>query len=317
MHAGGSCADVWVISDAPPQADTMIGVNAGLESVDDERDLPSRAAENLFWLGRYIDRAEFLTRLTRVYEIRRAEHAAAETPLIDYLSGYLRYLGIDTEEDPPSAIAGAVHAAARNARRLRDRLSPDGLVAIAGLEQMVRSRDEGTTLAAHMGEILRQTAGFFGLVRENMYRSAGWRFLSAGRALERAMSISSIVASLAAPSAPPGAMEAALDCMDSKLAHHRRFGFEMSCETVTALLCLDRRNPRSLLHQLEQLKTHIEALPANPAPGDISSPLLRAVMKVHTEVAVQTPQSLGPEMLLRIRNELAELSDRISATYLG
>lgn len=317
MHAGGSCADVWVMSDEPTLPDTMLGIQTGHEAVDDERDLPSRAAESLFWLGRYIDRAEFLSRLTRVYGIRQTEHGASDMPLIEYLAGYLRYLGIEPNDNPPAAISAAIHGAARNARRLRDRLSPDGLIAIADLERLVDAPQDGRQLSAHMGEILRQTIGFSGLVRENMYRSAGWRFLSAGRALERAMSTCSLVARLADPTAPPGAVEAALDCTDSKLAHHRRFGFDMSCATVTALLCLDRRNPRSLLHQLEQLKAHLEALPNIQMEDGTLSPLMRAFMTVHTQVAVQTPQSLGPDALLSIRGELGELSDVLSSVYLS
>ena len=94
-----------------------------------------------------------------------------------------------------------------------------------------------------------------------MYRSAGWRFLAAGRALERAMNTASLVASLVAPTAPIGAFEAALDCADSKLAHQKKYAFAMSCETVTSFLCLDRANPRSMVYQLEELNEHLLALP--------------------------------------------------------
>ncbi len=316
MHAGGSCTDVWVMSKTPIVANTMIGFGDDREIGGDEAELPSRAAENLYWLGRYIERAEFLTRLTRVFDIRLTELRSSNPPLIDYLTGYLRHLGVDPNQNPPDAIAMAVRSAARCSRHLRDRLAPDALVAIAGLGTMIEPRSAVISQASHMGDILRQTIGFSGMVRENMYRSSGWRFLSAGRALERALSTCSMVASLVDPKAPPGAMEAALDCADSKLAHHRRFGFDMSCATVTALLCLDRRNPRSLLHQLDQLKTHLEAMP-NAARDGMASPLIRSLIKVHTEVAVQTPQSLDAQALMQIRAELAGLSDQLTLTYLS
>lgn len=316
MHAGGSCADVWVVSEQPVVPERMTGLGDAREIAGDETELPSRAAENLYWLGRYIQRAEFLTRLTRVFDIRTTELRSSNPPLVEHLTGYLRFLGVEPGENPPTPIAQSVRSAARCSRHLRDRLAPDALVAIAALSEMIAPRPTGVSLAQHMGDILRQTIGFSGLVREYMYRSSGWRFLSAGKALEGAISTCSLVASLADPAAPPGAMEAALDCADSKLAHHHRFGFDMSCDTVTALLCLDRRNPRSLLHQLDQLKLHLEAMP-NAAHDGMASPLMRAFMKIHTAVAVQTPQTLNAETLLGISRELASLSDQLTATYLS
>lgn len=316
MHAGGTCADVWIMGETPLPPDSMIGSSVGREVADEDRELPSRAAENLYWLGRYVERAEFLTRITRVFDIRVSENGASDPPLIEYLAGYLRFIGIDPHEDVPVAIADSIHSAARCARRLRDQLSPDGLVSVSSLERKAGQREQGGNRASHLGELLRQTIGFSGLVRENMYRSAGWRFLSAGRAIERAMSTCSLVASLADPAAPPGAMEAALDCADSKRAHQRRFGFAMSCETVTALLCLDRRNPRSVLYQLDELQAHFDALPQASELG-AASPLMRAFLKVHTEVAAETPETLDADVLLRVREDLADLSDLLTRTYLN
>jgi len=316
MHAGGTCADVWIMSDKPVAIETMISVSEDPQFADNESELPSRTAENLYWLGRYVERAEFSTRLTRAFDIRVAESSATDPPLIDHLAGYLRFLGIDPEQSVPTAIAEALQSAARCARRLRDQLSPDGLVAVSNVEAIVNNSGSDAGRAAHMGKILRQTIAFSGLVQENMYRSTGWQFLSAGRAVERAMSTCSLVASLVDPSAPPGAMEAALDCADSKRTHQRRFGFGMSCETVTALLCLDRRNPRSVLYQLDELKSHLEMLPGSTESG-VASPLLRQFMKLHTDIAAESPKTLDSRLLLRVRQELADLSDLLSQTYLG
>jgi uncharacterized alpha-E superfamily protein len=153
------------------------------------------------------------------------------------------------------------------------------------------------------------------LANENMYRGAAWRFLSAGRALERAMSTASLAASLAQPDAPPGAMEAALDCADSRLAHHEKYAFGVSCDTVRALLCLDRRNPRSLRHQLDDLRGHLESMPGAVDDGRVS-PLMAEVLLLHTHVAALTPEALTRPELMSIRARLAAMSDRLSATYL-
>ena len=55
----------------------------------------------------------------------------------------------------------------------------------------------------------------------------------------------------------------------------------------------------------------------NAAQDGMASPLMRAFMKIHTAVAVQTPQTLNAETLLGISRELASLSDQLTATYLS
>ncbi len=315
LHAGGSCADVWVIADTAPPAETMI-MESPRVGRDHAFDLPSRAADNLFWLGRYVERAEFLVRLVRAYDIRLAESAAPDSALLEYLGAYLQIMGVDPSEAPPAAIVEAVRAAARCTGRIRDRLSPDGVVAIARLEHWLRARAPGQPRAALMGELLRQTAGFSGLVHENMYRSPAWRFLSVGRALERSMSTASLLAALADAAAPAGSLEAALDCADSKLAHQQRFGFAIAPETVTALLCLDASNPRSLMHQLTELKEHVQALPASTSDTGVS-PTLRSVMQAHTDLAVKTADQLDAASLLAMRGQLIGISDQLTAAYLA
>ncbi|MBL8550242.1 MAG: circularly permuted type 2 ATP-grasp protein [Hyphomonadaceae bacterium] len=312
MHAGGSCTDVWVVADSAQPPDTMIQTSGRVVASDPSADLPSRAADNLFWLGRYVERAEYLARLKRAYDIRRAE--TIDSPLIDYLAGYLRFLGVEIA-DMPSSIVEAVRAAGLCAARLRDRLSPDGLVAITRIERFIDAEAAALPLAARMGELLRRMVGFSGLVHENMYRSLAWRFLSIGRALERAMTTASLVASLTHPDAPAGALEAALDCLDSRLVHQQKYGFSISPETVKALLCLDGANPRALMHQLSELKEHIAVLPG--AIADTMSPTLKAVMQLHTRLAVQAPEELDAGGLLALRAELSALSDALAAAYLS
>ncbi len=344
MHAGGQCADVWVVGSSP-----VADVGAGKTFVDivpdavlsddgmaAQRDgagdeLPSRAADNLYWLGRYIERAEFYTRLARVHDIRRADSGpAGDSALTGYLEGYLRWLGVETKAPAdsaasdgsagaaalPEAIADTIHAAARCANRLLDRLSPDGLVAITRIQRSLEQRGDGTALAARLGDLLRRMIAFSGLAHESMYRGTAWRFLAAGRAVERAQSTVSLAASLAQPGAPSGAMQAALDCADSRLAHHERFAFGMSCESVLALLCLDRRNPRSLRHQLDELHDHVRALPGAITEGRLS-PLMAELLTLHTDVATCTPASLDEAALMSIRARVTALSDRLSATYLA
>ena len=83
--------------------------------------LPSRAGDNLYWLGRYVERAEGAMRLMRAYHVRLAETADPEAPLLAHFADYLDTLGIDPAEGVP---AGADRHARRADRQRRQRARP-------------------------------------------------------------------------------------------------------------------------------------------------------------------------------------------------
>ena len=65
LQRGGSVSDVWVISDKPVRNETMLPSPASPYVRSQLPELPSRAADNLFWMGRYVERTEGLVRLMR------------------------------------------------------------------------------------------------------------------------------------------------------------------------------------------------------------------------------------------------------------
>ncbi len=73
MRQGSSVADVWVVADAPVRDETMLTRPQPAFTRAEAATLPSRAADNLYWLGRYVERTEGLLRLTRAWNARRAE----------------------------------------------------------------------------------------------------------------------------------------------------------------------------------------------------------------------------------------------------
>jgi uncharacterized alpha-E superfamily protein len=91
MQRGGGSKDTWVLADGPVSEFTLLTSHSRVELTRAGGDLPSRAADNLFWLGRYAERAEGLTRLLRGIAVRLAERSGlAETPEMPAL---LRTLG--------------------------------------------------------------------------------------------------------------------------------------------------------------------------------------------------------------------------------
>ncbi len=78
------------------------------------------------------------------------------------------------------------------------------------------------------------------------------------------------------------------------------------------LLALDTMNPRSILYQLSELRDQVDLLPGAMVHGEISD-IARAVLRVHTDVAVHTPDHFGTDDLIECHSEIAglsELSDR-------
>ena len=92
--------------------------------------LPSRAAENLVWLGRYVERSEGTVRILRAYHARLAETSDPELPLLADMRDYLEPLGIDADAAIPPGLVSTFDRAVSSAGQIRDRFSPDGWLAL-------------------------------------------------------------------------------------------------------------------------------------------------------------------------------------------
>jgi uncharacterized alpha-E superfamily protein len=319
MQRGGTVADVWVVSPRPVETVTMLPSSTAPYARIRPGVLPSRAGDNLFWLGRYVERAEGAMRLLRAYNVRLAELADPEAPLIAHFADHLDGLGLDYAEGVPAALTTMLASAIVSAGNVRDRFSIDGWHALNDLAKTARRMSEqvtpGDDAARAMGVLLRKISGFSGLVHENMYRFTGWRFLSIGRSLERAIGMSSALAALADPAAPDGALDLAVEIGDSVMSHRRRYAVTTTRDTVVDLLALDAMNPRSILYQHSAVHEHVAYLPDAEVNGQMS-PHARATLQAHTALAVQTPDTLDSDALRSLITELESISNLLSDRYL-
>lgn len=321
MQRGGSAADVWIVSDKPVEHTTLLPTTDSF-SRNMPGSLPSRAADNLFWLGRYIERAEGTLRILRAWHSRFAESADPDQPLLADVTRYLKTLDVemDTEKGVPSSLLRDIDSAVYSASNIRDRFSPDGWLALKDLAKTARRFHErvkpGDDAAHAMTILLRKLAGFAGLVHENMYRFTGWRFLTIGRFLERGLHMTRLLGHMTRADVPDGALDMLLEIGDNVMTHRRRYNVSTAHMTVTDLLALDPLNPRSILFQLNEIRTEVEQLPNATVNGQMS-PFFREAMRLHSGLAVMVPEHMTAEVYRNLELEMEKLSDILAQTYLG
>ncbi|OCW57150.1 circularly permuted type 2 ATP-grasp protein [Hoeflea olei] len=319
VSSGGSVADVWVVSDAPVPGDSMLAQSGEAFVRASPGLLPSRAADNLFWLGRYVERAEGQIRLTRAYMSRLPETPAGGTPLMGALGSWLDERSLDMGQGVCPEIARTIAMAVNSASTVRDRFSVDAWASLADLERTVaRLADTvvpGEDAASAMGVLLRKITGFSGLVHENMYRFSGWRFLTIGRALERALFMAELLATFGEWTGPHGGFELCVEVGDSVMTHRRRYSVTASRDTVVDLLALDPLNPRSVAFQVDEIREQVSLLPGANVNGQLSA-LSRAVLRIHADLSVLGPQDLDHAALTALSRSIGDLTHDLHAQYL-
>jgi uncharacterized alpha-E superfamily protein len=296
--------------------------------------LPSRAADNLFWLGRYLERAEATLRVLRAFGRSLSEadaFAAGPGRQSERLQRLLvawgavktvspaqpRQVATDAFRDHrhPGSVAAVVESARRAAAALRERLSPDVWHLLASL-----STDAGTTapspaeIGASAEGLLRTLAAISGLASENMNRLAGWRFLDMGRRIERAINTSRLTRHFAPQDAAAGDLDILLDLADSQITYRSRYLSGPCLAPVRDLILLDPHNPRSVAFQVEALADHFAHLPQLREDGLPERPR-RLVLGLSAELATAEPGDADATTLLAWEQDLMALADAIGARY--
>jgi len=292
----GESRDVWIVSDGavPPFHSLWQPVAEGARIQRSPRELPSRAADNLFWLGRYAERADWTLRVLRQSLVRLDQGAGARQDLGAVRSALEAVLNRDTGSQTPLPVATDAQLVRSRAHELMTSGKlPFGLPQtltqvqrIAGLVRDRLSQEAWRTLntfqlqqgwqanapLASVGETidlletgLGAFAAFNGLMHENMTRNLGWTFLDMGRRLARALGICDLMLAVfghaGSQDADGSSLAFVLDVADSSMTYRARYRQTPALPLVLDLLLIDETNPRSLGFQLAALSNHIDQLP--------------------------------------------------------
>lgn len=285
----GTLKDVWVL--AEDAADVELPATRRFHQLAVERggaDLQSRVADNLYWLGRYIERLDNDSRLLRTTATRVAQGAMgprdsielrmlgrllSEANLMESASALSApesaafQQGLDAVAADERGLATVLDAIQRLAGTLRDRFSADMTIAAGPLmaevrQRLMSARGNLDPLLAALDEIVRFVATLSGLSQENMTRGTGWRFLDLGRRLERAQFIltGALNPFTQSPIDWDAAMRLALELCDSTITYRTRYLGQLQPAPVLDLVILDDSNPRALAFQLRTINTHLDYL---------------------------------------------------------
>ncbi len=335
MQHGARSADVWVMSDGPVAPATLIPSEAQILVRRATGVLPSRAADNLFWVARYIERTEATLRLVRALAARVSAERQS-LPDVEGLAEILfRWGAADNVSSPAHAgaaaraalfstsLEGAVPSLVASARRagliIRDRFPPDAWRALEDLQRYVQIQ-EGTgsgdsAVFDKANTALRIIAAVTGYQLETMNRLAGWRFLKLGFRIERALAACRFARQFArVQGCSREELDLLLELNDCQMTYRSRYPLGAAYAPVLDLVLLDESNPRSLLFQLGRLKAHALALPLLP-PENKPTPALDVANSLYATVAGLNPAEIRGDDILGVENTLMQLSDEISLSF--
>lgn len=353
---GHHSKDTWVLSDGP-----VVPVSL-LKTADDEVplrrggvDLPSRVAEQFFWIGRQAERAESLARLLRTVTLRLTSEADTATLL--ELPSLLRVLAeggqiepgfvVDEirtrlpaiervlplavfDEEQPHALRATVSRLAHLSAIVRDRISLDTWRILRQLDEQFWPSITETDLAdllEKLNALLRNLSAFTGLALENMTRTQAWQFLQLGRRIERGLQTASLVRVMlhSGGATEHAVLEALLEVADSIMTYRSRYLARVQLAPVLDLLLTDESNPRSVAFQLACCAAHVEQLPRDPLEDN--SPEVKLVAALVDLIRNVDSQTLARDFIVgdterldwifaQLESTLPRLSDAVSHRYL-
>jgi uncharacterized alpha-E superfamily protein len=335
MQQGGRAVDVWIPAESEEHETTLLTEPDEVRITRLTGALPSRAADNLFWLGRYMERAEACLRLIRGAAQRLSDQEDLDDRLMPRLRAALVGLGAAPAEsriglgsgdlvaalydgDLVGSAASLVRAARTAASSIRERLSPQAWRELAKLvdrfgDPLPANATEGDIIDA-ADESLDLLAGFSGLSQENMNRLLGWRFLEMGRRIERAAGTCALIERFIRGEAVRGGLDLLLEFADSQISYRVRYATLAGRPAVLDMVVLDDNNPRSVAFQVAVMARMLKALPVQTVDG-LPTAEEKITALLVAELATTAAADVDTATVGWVRMQLMKLSDLLTARY--
>lgn len=333
MDSGVSSADVWVVGERPIEQTTLLPTPEGERIVRISGNLPSRAADNLFWVGRYLERAEATLRLVRALCLRLSDEQA--DPLVmKQMERLLVAWGAVSQDARRSAATVALAAAtdvnaygsalsiARQTKGaasiIRERLTLDTWQLLGRLEARLeraasRAASEPETLE-YVERALHTLAALSGLMNENFNRVAGWSFLDLGKRIERAIATCRFSRQFTDGDATTESLDALLELIDSQITYRARYVGRISHAPTLDMAMLDPYNPRSVSFQLARIDEILSALPMLSNDGMMETPR-RLALRLRADLDVEEARDFDTMRILSLEQNIMRLADMVSERY--
>ncbi len=361
--------DVWVRTPARVTAETVVvpppedALPAPITASPTHEISSPRVLSDLFWIGRYAERAEHTARLLtvtreRYHEFRR-RHAMDGSQCVPVLLTALGDItGTDTgaadhhemvatapttlwsltaDRHRPGSLAQSVERLGSAARAVRDQMSNDTWMLLSTLERTLlhagdsppESQSEGETFLSSTNTVaLAGLLALSGVIAESMVHDVGWTMLDIGKRIERAQVLTALLRATLTTARPPEAeqtvIESTLSVCESLVIYRRRNPGTISVAGVAELVLFDAENPRSLVFQLDRLRTHLKSLPGSSGSSrperlveEISMRLRRVEPDDLDDVAADGSREELEKLLSGLHTALRDLSDVITATHLA
>jgi uncharacterized circularly permuted ATP-grasp superfamily protein/uncharacterized alpha-E superfamily protein len=319
--------DVWITADGemPPHRSLWQPTIETARVQRSQRVIQSRVADDLFWLGRYGERTDWIMRVLRSALLRLQEDNApsdgqgAARACLEALLVRDEIENLPGRQDPNQAaiarMAALLVSAPKGKRTLdatldklyrvasltRDRLSLEGWRVLSHFRpgedwrrDILRAPPEAALDLIEDG--LGWLAAFNGLMHENMTRNYGWSFLDMGRRIERAHNLSEAILSLFGTplerEEETGRLVFLLELADSFITYRSRYRLDPMLGLVLDLLLLDETNPRSLAYQLAGISNHLAALPQSKQGASLTEER-RMILSMLTSVRLADVESIA------------------------
>jgi len=333
MQRGGRSKDTWVLSEGPVNVSFSLLSNtvAADDLATTQTAVSSRAAENLFWFGRYGERSDSAARLLRVAiasvlgDSAQAGGGVAPALVLAKRQGLL-----EADDDPATALLRAathpeqglgaeLRRLARAAFSLRDRMSGDNWRALNRLvADPVFRRGQALPLPqalAWLDRAVNSMMTLSGFVLDGMTRSTGWRFLSIGRRVERLTQLCAAL-EVAIGEGRASGLAWLLDLTDSSMTYRARYAVAPEWLPVLDLLLRDETSPRSVAFQMKGLVEYVDKL--ERAHGRFASDVLAPGMAALRDLSATDldPESAALAALLdQLRRAARSASDELTLKF--